>query len=128
MDYERALALGQLEVMGQPCAIKTAAEPETVIWEHLQYNVAARRQRTWKVNCCTAGMLLLGFVLITASNALKEGGTKYTDRCANVMGSAALANHANFCKQAISVSPTVTAAQLHYKVMQRPYRMVIRDV
>ncbi len=50
-SYKKALKLGSILISGSECTIEQAPEPETLIWEHLQYNAVAKKRRRYSVNC-----------------------------------------------------------------------------
>ena len=46
--YEQAIALDQtIEIGGVKCTLLPAPEPETLVWEHLEYSPKERKQRKW---------------------------------------------------------------------------------
>eukprot|EP01047_Picozoa_sp_COSAG01_P027214 COSAG01_NODE_1789_length_9228_cov_4.869989_5_plen_742_part_00 len=121
-DRTRALELGEITVGGQRCTITEAPEPETVIWEHLQYSAKSRRNRKWTMNSFTCGFLAIGFACIIGANVLKEG-VKYVDFCAEVAGPTALNTTTALCADLVDTTVAAeTAAQSWYREAYRARR------
>lgn len=83
--YEDALDMKEIEVGGLKCKILPAPEPETVLWEHLEYTAQQRKTRKRNIIVLTFIALMIGAGVISYANFLKIG-TKYTAFCKDVIG------------------------------------------
>eukprot|EP01046_Picozoa_sp_COSAG06_P010237 COSAG06_NODE_555_length_14353_cov_3.329311_5_plen_1164_part_00 len=94
--FEKALAVKEVEIGGMTCRVLPAPEPESLQWEHLEYDAKERAKRKCKIMSLTFISLLIGAALITYAGALKVG-TKYIGFCADVMGPDQKAEYSGVC-------------------------------
>lgn len=74
-----------VEVGGVPCRVHSAPEPESLLWQHLEYSHKNRRNRRVAMMSLTTTALIIGALVIVGANALKVG-TSYVNYCGAVMG------------------------------------------
>ena len=85
-NYQRSIETVQhITVGGRKCKIKSAPEPETLMWEHLEYSARSRHFRNMLIFALTAAMLTVGVWLMLKSNELKEV-LSYLNSCHYVLG------------------------------------------
>ena len=76
---------GEITVGGVKCNILQAPEPESLLWEHLEFSARNRMVRSYVIMAFTFTALMIGAVLISWANTLTVG-TSYANFCGDVMG------------------------------------------
>ncbi len=109
----KALRVGQVEIGGIPCKILPAPEPESLLWQHLEYSKTERMKRRYTIMSVTALSLIIGAALIIYANALKVG-TKYLSFCSDVMGPDAKAEYSGICPLPATPEQMDGAAKLYH--------------
>lgn len=89
--YRKQLG-GRLIRDGYQVHLNEAPEPDTVIWEHLEYGQAERRKRRFAVNCVVIFVLFLSFCGIIIVSIFKTTATFLND-CPTILSELVASDH-----------------------------------